>query len=161
MAVLTVVCFAAQLFVFCINYIVVVVFSYMLFFMGRAIYNIELLHFLPSHSPGGSTAISWQGCQMVFSMLPHNSQTCKCISLQKQYLILPLYSTCHHLAVYRQWWYLRVLLCRTAGGMCFVCNTSTLQLHIVSLLLDRSNMYIILHEYRRIFGLRLAILAQS
>ena len=69
--------------------------------------RIKLLHFLPSHSPGGSTTISWQGCQMVFWIQPHNSQTCKCISLQKQYLILLLYSSCHHLAVYRQWLYLQ------------------------------------------------------
>ena len=39
----------------------------------------KLLHFLPSHSPGCSSTISWQGCQMVFSMLPHNSHACKCV----------------------------------------------------------------------------------
>ena len=45
---------------------------------------------LVSHSPGISGTTSWQRCQRVFWVLLPNFENCKCVSLLKQCLILPL-----------------------------------------------------------------------
>ena len=103
-----------------------------LFFMDMQEQYAEVDSCLASHFPGGSMTTSWQGCQKVFSRLPHNYTTCKCteaVSDSSPLLFLTSFTAVESITS-------NGCTCNvhsTAGGMCFVYMSTGLYQHTVSL----------------------------